>query len=116
VVEDDADIRETLQLILELEGYAISTAGNGLEALEILRSGVRPGLILLDLMMPVMGGWEFLELVQREPRLAGIPVVLVTAFADRAGNLPVKAVIPKPIEMEEMLRLVAKWTGASDGG
>lgn len=113
-MEDDADIRETMQLVLELEGYAVATAANGREALDLLACGNRPALILLDLMMPVMGGWEFAGILEKDPCLAEIPVVLVTAFADRADSPRVQAVLKKPVATEELLRLVARWAGDPD--
>lgn len=79
VVEDDSDIRETLQQVLELEGYRVATAANGHEGLAALETGERPSLILLDLMMPVMSGAEMLDHLRTDERLADIPVVVVTA-------------------------------------
>src|SRR3712207_6404701 len=90
VVEDDQDIRETLQQALELEGYQVSTAGNGKEALDILHLAdppSRPHLILLDLMMPIMDGWEFLEKARSTNLLSGIPVVIVSAAGERARSV-----------------------------
>src|SRR5438552_202636 len=79
VVEDDADIRESLGTILEEEGYGVVTTRNGREALSYLRSGrPRPSLILLDLLMPVMSGAEFRAEQERDPALADIPVVVLS--------------------------------------
>ena len=87
IVEDEPDMRDTLKDVLELYGYRVITAANGAEALEQLeerRSAGRPCLILLDLMMPVMSGWELLERLRdgSRPELAEIPVVVVSAAAD----------------------------------
>lgn len=79
VVDDDADIRSTLEEVLTDEGYAVVAAANGLDALAILRAGERPCVILLDLMMPVMDGYRFREAQVRDERLATIPVVVMTA-------------------------------------
>src|SRR5579864_3307066 len=79
VVEDDLDIREGIQEILEDEGYEVFTAGNGQEALDLLRTIPTPGLILLDLMMPVMDGHQFLELFREQAAYALVPVVVVSA-------------------------------------
>ena len=83
VVEDDASIRDLVIEVLAQEGFAAVGAGNGDEALRRLRQGeFRPSLILLDLMMPVMDGWQFREQQLRDPALAGIPVVVTSALAD----------------------------------
>src|SRR3569832_407091 len=79
IVDDDVDIRVTISLILEDEGYAVASAANGEEALRYLRSHPSPSLILLDLMMPGMDGVEFRAEQQRDAQLSGIPVVVVTA-------------------------------------
>lgn len=82
VIEDEADIRETIKDILELEGFSVETAENGQVGLEKLHSSDRPCLILLDLMMPVMNGWQFLDEVRQQDILATIPIVVVSAAAD----------------------------------
>src|SRR5262245_11415139 len=79
VVEDDNDIRDALTLILRDQGYQVDSASNGQEALDQLRRGSPANLIVLDLMMPVMDGWQFRHEQQRDPTLAGIPVVIVSA-------------------------------------
>lgn len=87
VVEDVADIRDTIKDILTLEGYEVLTAANGREALERLNEQQQPCLILLDLMMPVMDGWQFLEALETKHQhvLATIPIVVVSAAADVAS-------------------------------
>lgn len=84
IVEDERDAREALKDILEIEGFNVVTAENGREGLELLKTAEEPCLILLDLMMPVMNGWEFLEALrlQEQHVLATIPVVVVSAIAD----------------------------------
>ncbi|MGZ3709088.1 MAG: response regulator, partial [Bdellovibrionota bacterium] len=111
IVEDDTDIRETLQQILELEGYTVLTASNGQEALDLLPQVARPCLILLDLMMPVMNGWEFLELKKKSDdiSLATIPVVVVSAAGERAKQIPASGFIKKPIELESLIQSVRKY-------
>src|ERR1051325_1993892 len=76
IVEDDVDTREMLGRFLELEGYRVETASNGQVALERLGSGVGPCVIVLDLMMPVMDGWQFRQAQIRDQSLAGIPVIV----------------------------------------
>lgn len=106
VVEDDADIRETLTQILEEEGYTVVGAAHGAEALEQLQQGLRPGLILLDLMMPVMNGWQLREAMLESDELRNLPVVVVTADGGAQRNpeaLQVNDVLAKPIDLPTLL-------------
>lgn len=109
LVDDDPLIRDTFRDVLESEGYEVQTAQHGLDALEKLRAGARPRVILLDLMMPVMDGWSFRAEQQRDPSIAGIPVVVVSAVSDlgtRAGTLKAAALLAKPPEMDALVRLL----------
>lgn len=106
IVDDDVDIREALAEILEQRGFAVTSAPNGAAAVRELRAMDKPpGAILLDLMMPVMDGYEFLELRRREPFLASIPVIVITAGhgVDRARVGEATPVIPKPIELSKLM-------------
>jgi CheY-like chemotaxis protein len=110
VVEDDHAIREVVTEILEYEGFVVTSASNGADALERLAGpGERPGLILLDLMMPVMDGWAFRQAQAGRPELASIPVVVFSAIAGqdaRADNLSAAAVLAKPFELQRLLDAV----------
>jgi CheY-like chemotaxis protein len=113
VVEDDEGIRETLKVMLEFEGYAVTVTSNGKEALETLQHIPKPGLILLDLMMPIMNGWEFFDSVQKSSDLKSIPVVVLTAFADK-GQQSLKSaqgILKKPIEIDDLLKTVQSFCG-----
>jgi CheY-like chemotaxis protein len=83
LVEDDLDIRDVLQDVLEGDGYDVIPAANGKQALDFLTLNDPPGadLVILDLMMPLISGWEVLEQMARHPRLATIPVIVVSAVA-----------------------------------
>jgi CheY-like chemotaxis protein len=108
VVEDDLDARESLCALLETEGYSVRSAGHGEEALRILRaSGVC--LVVLDIFMPVMNGFEFLLEKSRDPALAKLPVVVLSADASaarRASGGGVTAALTKPVDHERLLKLV----------
>jgi CheY-like chemotaxis protein len=108
VVEDDQDIREMLHELLTDEGYTVFTANNGKEGLLKLQLMRRPCLILLDLMMPVMNGWEFLDAKGSNDIIASIPVIVTSAIADRNQALQVTEVVKKPIDLDALLRTIFK--------
>jgi PAS domain S-box-containing protein len=101
IVDDEADVHDLLTDLLRAEGYDVVTASDGAEALEYLRAApVLPGMILLDLVMPNMDGWEFLEQRSHDPRLAGIPIVLIsgqTSARETARALGLASFVEKPI-------------------
>lgn len=112
IVEDDEGIRTAEKLSMELFGYGAYCASNGAEALALLETIPRPGLILLDLMMPVMDGWTFAETLSRNPVLADIPIVVVTAFSDQTRTLPwARQVIAKPPDLGTLLGTVRQHCG-----
>lgn len=103
LVEDDEIVRRAIQMVLEWEGYQVSCAGNGQEALDILRSGqVQPCLILLDVLMPILDGEQFRKEQLRDPRFASIPVIVVSA-ASFAEAVSAEYHIHKPFEVQELL-------------
>jgi CheY-like chemotaxis protein len=109
LVEDDPSIQGAVSMLLEREGFTVTCAGNGREALQMLGAGFDPALILLDMMMPVMNGREFRQAQARDPRLAGIPVVVLSATPlseDRADMPPPSAVMPKPFDIDQLLAVV----------
>ncbi len=109
VVEDDAAIREVVVEILALEGFSPIAARNGAEALARLRRDrLAPELILLDLMMPVMDGWQFRSEQLRDPALARIPVVLMSA--SEPDGLVADARVTKPFEVTALLAAIARVT------
>lgn len=108
LVDDDEDIREALRAILEDEGFAVRVAVDGSDALASLRSGLRPDVILLDLMMPVMSGWQFRSAQRQDPALAAIPVVVLSAVHEQPDDLSVVASLRKPIDIDRLLEVVAR--------
>ena len=115
IVDDDVDIRETLTEILEGRGFEIVSAANGLEALKLLGSlATTPSAILLDLMMPIMDGYEFLEQVAKDPALAAIPVAVITAGhrVDRERLGTDTLIVPKPIDVPRLVTLLRELRSA----
>jgi CheY-like chemotaxis protein len=116
VVEDDLDIREVLTHVLEFENYQVAAACNGREALAQLKLPPLPGLILLDLMMPVMDGWQFRELQQQNPEWSRIPVVILSADGNvyqKAATIRAAGYLKKPVELETLLDTVGRHCLAS---
>jgi CheY-like chemotaxis protein len=111
IVEDDSDVREVLREALELSGRSVVEAENGKVALEVLEHGVDVSLVLLDLRMPVMNGWEFLEAKTKMPGLAEVPVVVISA-TDPGPSVASRTVgfLRKPTELDDLLRLVKRFS------
>ena len=110
IVEDDADLREMMAQLLLLEGFTAQAVSNGREALDYLRRSDAPQVILLDLMMPVMDGWEFRREVQRNPKVANVPVIVLSALdQNRAGYIGEVAFLKKPLDFDRLLDLVRQY-------
>jgi CheY-like chemotaxis protein len=104
IVEDHKDSREMLEEFLSEEGLTVETAVNGLQALERLRRAPRPDVVLLDLMMPVMTGWDLMARVEQEPSLWGLPVIVVSgAGSTRPVPRGIIASIPKPLDLQLLM-------------
>ena len=113
VVDDDPTIREMLEMVLDSEGYEVVTAPHGLAAFELLDQ-VRPSVILLDMKMPVMDGWGFLERYRRLPG-AKVPVVVLTAAQDdsrRASEVGADAYVAKPFAIDDLIRVLDRCIAA----
>ena len=110
IVEDDADLREMMAQLLSLEGFHAATVANGREALDYLHNGETPDLILLDLMMPVMDGWEFRRLQQADPEIARVPVIVLSALdQSRTAEVSAQAFLKKPLDFDRLLELVRSY-------
>jgi CheY-like chemotaxis protein len=106
IVEDDVDIRETLGELLATVGYETTSAANGLEGLTAARRA-RPDLIVLDLMMPVMDGWQFRSAQRQDPALASIPVIVISASAP-SSSIDADTYLEKPFALERLVAEVAR--------
>lgn len=113
VDDDDAESREVLSELLTKEGYTVVCAENGRDALDYLSRSI-PSLIILDLMMPIMSGWEFRERQRADPRLNSLPVV-VTSASGLAPEIDADALIPKPIDFALLMSAVRKCSLLNEG-
>ena len=111
LVEDDFDVRDTLQDLLESEGFDVVPAANGKQAIDFLRYAAPSCgsvVVVLDLMMPMVSGWEVLDFLSRDARLAGIPVIVLSALATER---PPRAqeFVRKPFTMDTLVRRIRNW-------
>jgi CheY-like chemotaxis protein len=110
IIEDDSEFRNMLRELLEEQEYRVVAVSNGAEALATLRGDVLPNVILLDVSMPVMDGFDFLRFRNEDPRLAGVPVVLVTnAKPHERPTIGVNDVVRKPIDIDEILFAIKRY-------
>jgi CheY-like chemotaxis protein len=112
VVDDEADIRWLISELLIDEGYTVAQATNGREALTYLQAAnPLPCVIILDLMMPVMNGWDFLQVRQQNPLLAPIPIVVVSAArtAINVSALGVQGALDKPFDVHSLLATIQRY-------
>jgi CheY-like chemotaxis protein len=110
IIEDDSEFRNMLRELLEEEQYRVVAVANGAEALETLRGETTPNVILLDVSMPVMDGFDFLRFRNDDPQLAAVPVVLVTnAKPHERPTIGVNDVVRKPIDIDEILFAIKRY-------
>ncbi len=117
IVEDDAALLEALGQVLIDEGYDLLSARDGLEAVNCLKKGNRPDVILLDLSMPVVNGWEFRMFQKRDPDLAQIPVILITAGGytrEEVAWLEPSALLPKPLDLPLLLSIIRRFCASTE--
>jgi CheY-like chemotaxis protein len=111
VVEDDTATRDALAMILSAQGFTVVGAANGQEALSVLRGESQPDLILLDLMMPIMDGWQFRREQARDPGLFAIPVVVLSADGNvqqKAASLRAADYLQKPVDVDSLLEVIQR--------
>lgn len=112
VVEDDLHIRESLTEVLEIEGFNVFSAVNGQEALDILRSGQKADLILLDLMMPIKDGFQFKAEQEVDPLISNIPVIIMSANGNMSAKKElgtIKEFLKKPIDLDALLDTINRY-------
>ena len=112
VVDDDEGIREAMVSILQVMGYSVASAINGKDALDYLRNAATPDLIISDLAMPIMDGRQFRREQVKEPRLAKIPVIVVSALSDQT-DIDANEIFIKPVEVEILLAAVDRYCRGS---
>lgn len=112
IIEDNPAVVDTMKSVLELEGFTVYTASNGAEGIEQLVKIGSACVILLDMMMPVMNGWHFLDYQRNSPKYSNIPVVVVSAFGDIARSVKPDDFIPKPVKLDLLLETVQKYCAA----
>jgi CheY-like chemotaxis protein len=111
IVDDDDAIREALEDVLSDEGYHVVGMSDGQQALTYLQAEPRPSAMLVDLWMPVMDGWKFLDAVLDDPRFSRIPLIVLTAARDqRARELRVSEVLTKPVQLQQVLAALERLT------
>lgn len=114
LIDDDEDLRDSMTDALQGAGFEVASAANGQEALERLSTGELPDVILLDLLMPVMNGWQFCEERKRNPKLAGIPIIAMSAAVSKDPWSPyyleVDDFVAKPVELDDLVGKLASFT------
>jgi CheY-like chemotaxis protein len=106
VVEDEPAIRDCIAMLLKDAGYEVQSAANGLQALDQLAARP-PDVIVTDLMMPVMGGWEFIAACRANPMTADIPIVVLSAtYAAQPHHPAIHGALPKPFELSALLGVI----------
>lgn len=111
IVEDDEDVREAMVAFLEMKGYSVASASNGREALDYLHAAPAPDLIITDLAMPVMDGRQFRREQLKDARLAAIPMLVITAMADRT-HIDANEILLKPVDADILLTAVSRHCGS----
>jgi CheY-like chemotaxis protein len=114
IVDDEADVRNTLSEALELDGYKTIVVSGGRDALKVLKGPEKPSLIFLDLMMPEMDGFEFIRTRDLNSEMVGIPIVVISASGrldTKLAGCNVKGYLKKPIDLYDLLETAEKYCG-----
>lgn len=108
IVEDNRDAQEGLYMLLMREGYSVMTADNGQQALDLLELGIQPRLLILDLSMPKVSGWDLVKYLQSDPALRMTRVIVVTAMSPEDTHVIADVVLYKPLDIRLLLSTVAE--------
>jgi putative two-component system response regulator len=108
IVEDEEDLREFFQESLSSFGYEVFTSPNGKAALEFLKVGPSPDVIISDLMMPEMNGWDFAQALREDDMLKAIPLIVISALIDKSPPENSKCCVAKPFKLNELLETIEK--------
>ena len=110
IVEDEDSIRQTLCDVFELKGFAVYSASNGEEGItELRKMPKKPCVVLLDLMMPVKNGWNFLDVQRNDPALSDIPVIICSAYEESAKSIHCDAYVAKPLQLATLFAAIEKF-------
>ena len=113
IIENDSEILDSLSQLLQYEGFKVTSSKNGRVALDILAKDLFPDLIILDLMMPVMNGWEFLTVKNSDLKISSIPVIVTSAIDDPGKLGKSTTFVKKPIDFDSLLKIVRKYCNIS---
>ena len=108
LVEDEPAIREMIRCLLEVEGYQVLAAPDGKEGMELLKRTHSFCLILLDIMMPEMNGWDFLDILKSDAEAANIPVIVLSAYGETERAVQPNAIVQKPIKLNTLLDTIKR--------
>lgn len=111
IIDDDQAIRDALSLALKIAGYRVVSATNGKEGLEKLREDLHPCMIFLDLMMPVMDGWGFIDAYEKDERLPRVPIVVISSFNTESRAVRADTILNKPVDLGRMFQLTRQYCG-----
>jgi two-component system chemotaxis response regulator CheY len=109
IVEDDVCIREILQYALQSEGYHVTSVENGKRGMEQLAKNPPPSIVLLDMMMPVMNGREFLDAIRANEMLQDLPVVVFSANSSKKNAMGANAFLRKPTDLDSLIQTIESY-------
>jgi CheY-like chemotaxis protein len=116
IIDDDPEVREAVREVLEEQGLRVLCASSGREALQILRAESEPCLILLDLLMPIMSGWQFRAVQAQDPVLARLPVVVMTATSSlEDAAIHADGILRKPVHLDDLVAVVRRYCPRPNG-
>jgi CheY-like chemotaxis protein len=113
IIDDDLDIQASMIEVLQAENYEVLSAYNGSQALSVLKQLPAPAMILLDQSMPFLGGRDFLKVRNEDPKLANVPVIMISALAEQESFPGAQGILQKPFSADQLLNMVRKHTASA---